>query len=102
MGALGFIITSHATERFISRHAQHMSFYEAKQYLKSKIPEATLLSEKTPNGREQWLLKEPPCILVMVCDWEQRSRVCVTVLKTPENYYDAETEELLKGLQEGT
>ena len=77
-------ITSHAVERFISRHASHMAFNEAKAFLERSSLKAAPLKERTIKGDFQWQIEDPYCILVMKKDFQSKDWVCVTVLPEPQ------------------
>jgi hypothetical protein len=80
------IITFHAAERFVQRHAPGMTIHEGKTYLQDNIHLAAPLKEKTIKGDQQWQLDDPYCILVMKKDWHSKLWVCVTVLPQPQGF----------------
>ncbi len=73
-----FLFTHHAVERYIQRHARHLSFNEAVSSLQEGAKEAEVLPEKTMAGQTQWLLREPRVVLVTKS--EAKRCVVVTVL----------------------
>lgn len=76
------IITRHAVDRFVQRHAQHLTAEQALEHLLREAPRAAHLKARTILGHQQWRLENPDCVLVMK---EARGRmVCVTVLPEPE------------------
>lgn len=80
-----FLFTHHAVERYIQRHARHLSFQEAMTALEEGALEAEVLPQKTLAGQTQWLLKNPRVVLVTKS--EQKRCIVVTVLPreaTPE------------------
>lgn len=95
-------ITDHAVQRFIKRHAPHMGFEEARNYLLAKAPNAAVLKTPTLLGQQQWQIEDPYCILVMKPDHRSRSIVCVTVLPTPQGQSISDEElEILREHLEG-
>ena len=76
------VLTTHAIDRFIQRHAPHMNTTQAELHLSEAVETAAHLREKTLLGHEQWVIAEPHCVLVIKKDG--RKRVCVTVLAEPE------------------
>jgi hypothetical protein len=78
------IITYHAAERFVERHAPELTLTQGRAYLEEQAPLAAHLKEKTIKGDHQWQLDDPYCILVMKKDWRTREWVCVTVLPEPQ------------------
>lgn len=76
------IITRHAVDRFVQRHAPHMTVQEAFRHLCDAWPTAAHLKAKTLLGHHQWQLRDPDCVLVLR---ENRGRlICVTVLPEVE------------------
>lgn len=75
-------ITHHAAERFIQRHARHMSVHEAKNFLWKASQTAVRLKEKTAAGQFQWVVEDPYCVLVIKFDTGKP--ICVTVLPDRE------------------
>jgi hypothetical protein len=76
------IITRHAVERFVQRHAPHMTAKEAYQHLCVAWRSAAHLRAKTILGHHQWQLRDPDCVLVLR---ENGGRlICVTVLPEAE------------------
>jgi len=88
-------ITHHAAERFIQRHARHMSIYEAKNFLWKASKTAVRLKEKTTAGQFQWVIEDPYCVLIIKFD--AGVPICVTVLPdremSPHEIAQAEYEE---------
>lgn len=75
---MAIVITQHAINRFIQRHAPEMSYDQAKRHLQTESRQAAHLRNKSVNGQSQWRLDNPNCILVMKRDG--RDDICVTVL----------------------
>lgn len=76
------IITRHAVDRFVQRHAPHLTAKQAYQLLLQEVPRAAHLKAKTILGHHQWQLDHPECVLVMKED--NGRMICVTVLPEPE------------------
>jgi hypothetical protein len=76
------IITRHAVDRFVERHAPHLTAEQALRFLLQEAPRAAHLKAKTMLGHHQWQLEDPDCVLVMKED--NRRMICVTVLPEPE------------------
>lgn len=78
----GAKITVHAADRFIQRHAPHMSLQEARNFLHRASIRSNRLKEKTQKGQFQWEISDPRCVLVIKFD--KNEPICVTVLPEPE------------------
>jgi hypothetical protein len=77
------IITRHAVDRFVERHAPHLTAGEAFRHLLQELPNAAHLKAKTLLGHHQWQIRDPDCVLVLR---ENCGRmICVTVLPEPES-----------------
>lgn len=75
-------ITDHAVQRFVERHAPHMSFEEARRHLYRASAHSNKLKEKTLRGQFQWEINDPYCVLVIKFD--RGNPICVTVLPEKE------------------
>lgn len=76
------IITKHAVERFVQRHAPYLTVGQAFWHLRRAARFAAHLKAKTVLGHHQWQIDDPSCVLVIK---EDRGRmICVTVLPEPE------------------
>ena len=71
-------ITHHAVDQYKKRHAQDLSFHEARAVLEAAVPTAVKLKEKTHTGQEQWHIEELGIVLVTKRD--RGEYVCVTIL----------------------
>lgn len=69
--------TAHAVRRFVSRCAPGMSLPDAWSYLRCLRARITPMGHKLRRG-EPWFLDAPPCVLVLVRDYDVYT--CVTVL----------------------
>lgn len=95
------IITHHAVEQFIERHARDLTFKQARQFLIQNAPGAAPLKQKTLRGDQQWQMEDPKCVLVMKQDRKIKAHVCVTVLPEAEGLDEISDEELYRIMEEG-
>ncbi len=84
-----FGFTEHAIDRFIMRHAPHLSRAEARCYLEEAVLKAVRLKEKTFNGETQWQIEDGT---VLVTKIDNRENVCVTNLPGPRHYGPSDDE----------
>jgi hypothetical protein len=73
------VVTDHAVQRYIRRHAPGLSYAQASAELEHLLAgTAAAVREKSINGQEMWRVDNPPMLCVMKVDAGQH--VCVTVL----------------------
>lgn len=70
------IITEHAIQRYIKRHAQGTPYAAAEAQLREAAADAVPLKERSLNGQELWKAGD----LLLVCKRDRGDVVCVTVL----------------------
>jgi len=90
------VISDHAVERFVQRHAPEMSFNEAKSLLIRRSLDAVPLKQKTINGDNQWQISNPD--IVLVGKYVRGRVICKTIL--PEAEFKGIPEEEIELMQE--
>ncbi len=86
-----FGFTEHAIDRFLERHAPHLTRAEARCYLEEAVLKAVRLKEKTYNGETQWQIEDGTVLVTKV---DNREHVCVTILPGPQHHGGPSEDEL--------
>lgn len=73
-----WIISFHAAQRFMERHAPELDMTRALQVMQAALPEVKQLPSLSHTGAEHWLLK--PFNVILVVEAKRDERVVVTVL----------------------
>lgn len=74
------VLTHHAVERYIARHARHLTYEEAHAELTAHLDKAMQMKERTIKGTDQWRLDELGVTLVVRRDWRTKEPIVVTIL----------------------
>lgn len=80
MNAPNIVLTSHAIDRFRSRHVPHLTHAEAARELSARLPDAVKIDEKSILGQDQWLIAEPYGVLLVCKNDPKVGIVAVTAL----------------------
>jgi hypothetical protein len=88
--ALRWFVSPHAGRRYVKRIEPRLSLFEAIEYLRRALPDATLLPERTWNGEQRWALYNRKAIVIAKHDPIQDRHVALTVIP-PD--VDAEVED---------
>ena len=92
-----YVVSHHAVERFIARHATDLSWEAAEELLLKRFEAGVRLRTKTLLGQLQYEIQDPYCVLVVKAD--RQELVCVTVLPRPE-FHGKYTEDELEIIRE--
>ncbi len=92
--ASNIVLTQHAVERYIQRHAPGMAFAKAFAQFEQALPTAQKLRERATGRRGgfQWQLRDPDFVLITKVDPGDPRHICVTVLpgRSVEGFSDDE------------
>ena len=90
MTAERWIVTEHATLRYVKRIDGPLTNEQARECLAEQLPGAKLQEERTYLGTQRWLLPNNKAVAVVKLDLAMNAHVAVTVLR-PGELYDPET-----------
>jgi hypothetical protein len=92
--ALAWVVTNHAVDRYIQRHAPSLSFASAKARILTELSGAMLLRQRTHRGDFRWLVPGLDAVAIVK---EDDGRVVVTVEpRRPEDLTPEEGGELVE------